>query len=106
MVGTNSLGIPGLSKSDLQWGMKIDPGVRPDFSLPEEVTRHKYPLDILGLLGLEEPGVLGTLHLEPAGGPAGVPGTWIDEKFMEVMLGTSEGEAVKEELLQAWMVQL
>ena len=76
--------------------MKIDPGLRPDFSLPARVTRHKYPLNIHGLLGLEEPGVLGTLCLEPAGGPAGstagVPGTWMDEKSKEVTSGMSEGE--------------
>ena len=99
MVETNSLGIPVLSKSDLQYGMKIDPGVRPDFDLPARVTKHKYPLDIYCLLGSEEPGVPGTLHLEPAGGPAGstaaVPGTWIVEKSRQVTSGMSEGEGLK-----------
>ena len=78
--------------------MKIDPRVRPDFGLPAGVTRHKYPLDTHCLLGLEEPGVLGTLCLEPAGEPgstAGVPGNWIVEKSKEVTSGTSEGEGFK-----------
>ena len=69
--GINSLGIPVLSRSILQYGMKINPGVRPAFGLPAGVMKHKYPLDIHCFLGLEEPGVLGTLCLEQAGGPAG-----------------------------------
>ena len=74
----------------------IDPRVRPDFGLPAGVTKHKYPLDIHCLLGLEEPGVQSKLHLEPAGGPAcstaGVPGTWIVEKSRKETSGTSEGK--------------
>ena len=70
--------------------------MRPDFGLPAVVTRHKYPLDICGLLGLKEPGVLGTIHLEPAGGPAGstagVTRTWLDEKSMKATSGMSEEE--------------
>ena len=97
MVGTNSLGIPVLSKSNLQYGMKIAPRVRPAFGLPAGVTKHKYPLDIHCLLGLEEPVVPGTLHLEPAGEPAGstvgVPGTWIVEKSREETSGMLEGES-------------
>ena len=99
MVETNSLGIPVLSKSDLQYGMKINPGVRPEFGLPAGVTKHKYPLNIYCLLGLEEPGVPGTLHFVPAGGPAGstagVPGTWIVEKSREVTSGMSEEEGLE-----------
>ena len=100
MEGINSLGIPVLSKSALQYGIKIDLGVRPAFGLPAGVTKHKYPLEICGFLGLEEPGVLGTLHLEPAGGPAGstagVPGTWMVEKSKEETSGTPEGEGFGE----------
>ena len=95
MVKTNFLGIPVLSKTNLQYGIKIDSGVRPAFGLPAGVTKHKYPL--ASIVFCKNQGSPGTLCLEPAGGPAGstvgVPGTWIVEKYKEETPGVPEGDS-------------